>query len=117
MARVIDKDQDGTNLIGRNVRMLRKDQRMSQKKLSNKLELMGVYVCRGSISRIENQCRTVTDIELDAIARALDVDIKELFITVCAHMNPKTKKSTLRIDSETGIVTCTRCGQKFTELR
>ena len=51
---------------------------MNQQKLSNLLELMGVYVCRGSISRIEDHSRTVTDIELYAIAKALKVDIPDL---------------------------------------
>ena len=41
--------------------------------------LLGVYVCRGSISRIEECSRTVTDIELFAIAEALGVDLKELY--------------------------------------
>ena len=47
--------------------------------LSNQLELLGVYVYRGSISRIEDCSRTVTDIELFAIAKVLQVDMKELF--------------------------------------
>ena len=52
---------------------------MSQQELSAKLELLGVYVCRGSISRIEDRSRTVTDIELFAIAEVLGVDVKELY--------------------------------------
>ena len=51
---------------------------MSQQSLSNKLELLGVYVCRGSISRIEDKRRTVTDIELFAIAKVLGVTANEL---------------------------------------
>ena len=47
---------------------------MSQQKLSNQLELLGVYVCRGSVSRIEDKSRTVTDIEIYAIAKVLNVD-------------------------------------------
>ncbi len=77
MARIIDSDE--MNLIGHNVRKLRKQQKMSQQELSNKLELLGVYVCRGSVSRIEDQSRTVTDIELFAIAKILNVSIQELF--------------------------------------
>jgi hypothetical protein len=52
---------------------------MTQQKLSGKLELLGVYVCRGSISRIEDYSRTVTDIELFAISKVLKVSINELF--------------------------------------
>lgn len=53
--------------------------KISQQELSNKLELLGVYVCRGSVSRIEDCSRTVTDIELFAIAEVLGVDPKELY--------------------------------------
>lgn len=77
MARIIDGEK--MNMIGDNVKKYRKIRGMSQQKLSNMLELMGVYVCRGSVSRIEDYSRTVTDIELYAIASALKVDIKELF--------------------------------------
>ena len=77
MARIIDGEK--MNLIGGNVAKLRKKLKMSQQKLSNKLELYAVYVCRGSISRIEDRSRTVTDIELYAIAKVLNVRIEELF--------------------------------------
>ncbi len=61
------------------MKRLRKKAKMSQKQLSVKLELMSVYVCRGSISRVEDQSRTVTDIEIYAFAKALGVSIAELF--------------------------------------
>ncbi len=67
------------NMIGKNVRKLRKALKMSQQELSNKLELLGVYVCRGSVSRIEDYSRTVTDIELFAIAKILKVSTESLF--------------------------------------
>ena len=66
------------NLIGDNVKKYRKMRKMSQQTLSNKLELMGVYVCRGSVSRIEDKSRTVTDIELFAIAEVLNISITDL---------------------------------------
>ena len=77
MARIIDSEKK--NLIGNNLKKLRAKLKVSQQELSNKLELLGVYVCRGSISRIEDYSRTVTDIELFAIAEVLGVDIKELY--------------------------------------
>ena len=76
MARIIDGNNK--NLIGGNLKKLRTKLKISQQELSNKLELLGVYVCRGSISRIEDYSRTVTDIELFAIAKALGVDAQEL---------------------------------------
>ena len=83
MARIIDGDE--MNLIGDNVRKYRKLNKMSQQRLSDKLELLGVYVCRGSVSRIEDKTRTVTDIELFAIAKVLNVSVEQLF-------NNKTKE-------------------------
>ena len=74
----IAKDTAIVATIGANVAKRRKELRLSQQKLSAKLELYAVYVCRGSISRIEDFSRTVTDIELFAIAKALKTDICEL---------------------------------------
>ena len=76
MARIIDGEK--MNLIGSNLKAIRESKRMSQQALSNKLELLGVYVCRGSISRIEDYQRTVTDIELFAFCKVLNVDVSEL---------------------------------------
>ena len=80
MARIIDSEK--TNIIGDRVKYFRKSKKMSQRELSIKLELMGVYVCRGSISRIEDGSRTVTDIEIYALAKALSVSINDLFCDV-----------------------------------
>ena len=77
MARIIDSEKK--NLIGENLKQLRMELKVSQQELSNKLELLGVYICRGSISRIEDFSRTVTDIELFAIAQALGVDPRKLY--------------------------------------
>ena len=79
MARIIDGNK--MNLIGANVKRIRTEKKLSQQLLSDKLELMGVYVCRGSVSRIEDQSRTVTDIELFAIAKVLEVTVDELIGT------------------------------------
>ena len=77
MARIIDGSN--MNLVGGNVRKYRKRKKMSQLRLSEKLELLGVYICRGSISRVEDRSRTVTDIELYALAEVLGVSIADLF--------------------------------------
>lgn len=80
MARIIDGKNK--NLIGKNLKRLRLKAKMSQQDLSNKLELLGVYICRSSVSGIEDYSRTVTDIELFAIAQVLGVDPKELYSEV-----------------------------------
>ena len=77
MARIIDGN--AMNMVGDQVKKLRISKKMSQQTLSNKLEMMAIYICRGSISRIEDKLRTVTDIELYGLAKVLGVSIEELF--------------------------------------
>ena len=77
MARIIDGNE--MNLIGDKVRELRIKKGLSQQALSNRLELMAIYICRGSISRIEDKQRTVTDIELYGLSKVLEVPITDLF--------------------------------------
>ena len=77
MSRIIDGKE--MNMIGRNVRKYRKQKKMSQQLLSDKLETMAVYICRGSISRIEDLSRTVTDIELYGLSKVLNVSVEDLY--------------------------------------
>ena len=77
MARIIDGKAQ--NMVGDKVRKLRIEQKMSQQTLSDKLETHAIYICRGSISRIEDKRRTVTDMELYGLAQVLGVSIEELF--------------------------------------
>jgi Helix-turn-helix. len=77
MPRIIDSKKK--NLVGKKVKQLRKEQNLTQEELSAKLETLAIYICRGSISRIEDQSRTVTDIELYGLSEVLAVSIEELF--------------------------------------
>ena len=77
MARIIDGKAQ--NMVGDKVRKLRMEQKMSQQTLSDRLETHAIYICRGSISRIEDKQRTVTDMELYGLAHVLGVSIEELF--------------------------------------
>ena len=65
-------------MIGSNLRRLRMERRLSQQDVCNRLEMMAIYICRGSISRIEDKKRTVTDIELYGLAKVLGVEISAL---------------------------------------
>lgn len=76
MARIMDGKK--MNLIGTNLKRIRQEKKMSQQGLSDRLEMLAIYVCRGSVSRIEDHQRTVTDIELYGIAKVLGVSIEEL---------------------------------------
>ena len=77
MPRIIEGKE--MNLIGDRLRVLRKKHHLSQQQLSERLETQAVYICRGSISRIEDKSRTVTDIELMGLAKVLGVKIQDLF--------------------------------------
>ena len=77
MARIIDGSE--MNMVGDKVKQLRMDRNMSQQELCNRLEMLAIYICRGSISRIEEKKRTVTDIELYGLAKVLGVEIVDLF--------------------------------------
>lgn len=77
MPRIIDYEVQ--NIVGNNVKKFRLEKNMSQKELSEKLEMRAVYICRGSLSRIEKHERTVTDFDLKAIAEVLGVQVVDLF--------------------------------------
>ncbi|MDR0859210.1 MAG: helix-turn-helix domain-containing protein [Oscillospiraceae bacterium] len=77
MARIIDTEYK--NIVGENVRKIRTAKKLSQQALSDKLETLAIYICRGSISRIEDRTRTVTDIEVFGLTQILNVPLEELF--------------------------------------
>ena len=79
MARIIDGHDK--NMIGERVRELRLKRGLSQQKLSDRLEVLAIYICRGSISRIEEKQRTVTDIELYGFSQVLGVPIESFYET------------------------------------
>ena len=80
MARIIEYETK--NLIGPIVRKTRLEKHMSQQELSARLETMAIYICRGSISRIEDQSRTVTDIEQKKKKKILNIPLEKFFIEI-----------------------------------
>ena len=77
LARIIDSENK--NLVGDAVRRIRKEKHMSQQDVSDRLEELAIYICRGSLSRLEDKQRTVTDIELQGLAKVLGVSINSFF--------------------------------------
>lgn len=77
MKKIIDTKT--LNIIGKKVKEARIAANLSQAELSAKLELLPVYICRGSISRIENGERMVNDIEIDGLSKVLKVSLDYLF--------------------------------------
>lgn len=67
------------NITGEKIKYYRKMRKLSQQQLSDKLETLAVYICRGSISRIEDGSRTITDIELYGLSEILQVPIEKFF--------------------------------------
>ena len=80
MARIIEYETK--NLSGPIVRKTRLEKHMSQQELSARLETMAIYICRGSISRIEDQSHTVTDIELYGLSKILNIPLEKFFIEI-----------------------------------
>lgn len=66
------------NISGPRVRTARLKNNLTQQELSAKLETLAVYIDRASISKIEQQKRIVTDIELVALSKILRVSINWL---------------------------------------
>ena len=73
MKKIIDGRK--LNIIGEKVKEARIKANLSQAELSAKLELLPVYICRGSISRIENGDRMINDIEIDGLSKVLSVSL------------------------------------------
>lgn len=67
------------NIIGKNVEQARLCCGYTQKQLSEKLEIYGLYICRDSVSRIESGMRQVTDFEALMIVHVLNIDMNQLF--------------------------------------
>lgn len=75
----INKTKEGlNNLCGRNISVLRKEMKISQRALADKLQLSGLDVDKNAIQRIECGKRFVTDIELVSIAKVFNVTVDEL---------------------------------------
>lgn len=77
----INKSYDGlNNICGKNIARIRKEIRISQRELSDRLQLDGLDMDKNAIQRIECGKRFVTDIELVVLSDVLNVKIEELLI-------------------------------------
>lgn len=75
----INKTVDGfNNLCGKNVSIYRKKLNISQRQLADNLQLIGLDVDKNAIQRIECGKRFVTDIEIVAIAKVLNITYEDL---------------------------------------
>ncbi len=72
--------EGGNNICGRRVRELRLAMpgRVSQRMLSERLQIEGLDLDKNAVQRIESGERFVTDIELKVLSRVLGVSADEL---------------------------------------
>lgn len=68
------------NLVGAQISKIRMGQHMKQKEVLAKLRVHGIDMAASSLSKIEGQTRSVTDIEVVAFSDILNVPISNLFV-------------------------------------
>ena len=74
-----NKNGELNNISGKNIASIRKSKRpVSQRALADQLQLIGLDLDKNAIQRIECGKRFVTDIELSAFSKILDVSFETL---------------------------------------
>ncbi len=68
-----------SNIVGKNIERLRKEQGIKQKDFISKMQILGCDINPTSYSKLEGQIRVATDKELYTIAKILNVSIDRLF--------------------------------------
>ena len=67
------------NITGKNIQSIRKNKNLTQEALAIRLQIHGLGHTRSTIAKIENGLRRVTDIELQVMAKALEVSVDVFF--------------------------------------
>jgi transcriptional regulator with XRE-family HTH domain len=76
----INKSKNGmNNICGKNIAKFRKELRISQRALADKLQLIGLDVDKNAIQRMESGQRFITDIEICFLCRVLNKSFDDLF--------------------------------------
>ncbi len=76
----INKASDGkNNICGKNIAFFRKEIKISQRELAERLQVAGLDVDKNAVQRMESGQRFITDIELVYISKALKKSYDELF--------------------------------------
>lgn len=75
----INKTKEGkNNLCGERIAEFRKEMKLSQKKLSDRLQLAGLDVDKNAVQRMESGQRFITDIELVYLSTVLGKSVADL---------------------------------------
>ena len=76
----INKTSDGkNNICGSNIAKFRKELKISQRELADRLQLIGLDIDKNAIQRIESGQRFITDIEIVFFCKVFDKTFQELF--------------------------------------
>ena len=73
------RTEDGhNNISGLRVKELRKALQISQRELSDRLQVVGLDIDKNAVQRIESGQRFVTDIEIISLAKVFSVTVEDL---------------------------------------
>lgn len=74
-----NRTPDGrNNIVGVKIAQIRKNLRISQHELADRLQINGLDIDKNAVQRMESGQRFITDIEIVALAKVLGVTIEEL---------------------------------------
>lgn len=74
-----NRTPDGrNNIVGVKIAQIRKNLRISQRELADRLQINGLDIGKNAVQRMESGQRFITDIEVVALAKVLSVTIEEL---------------------------------------
>ena len=68
------------NIVGCKVVSIRKERGIKQKDFLAQLQVLGMDISATSLSRLEGQYRLVQDFEVVILAKALNIDVRDLLI-------------------------------------
>ncbi|MBQ3069582.1 MAG: helix-turn-helix transcriptional regulator [Clostridia bacterium] len=78
----INKTDEGlNNVCGKVISHVRHEMRISQRELADRMQLVGIDLDKNAIQRIECGKRFVTDIEIIAFAKVLNISLEELLLS------------------------------------
>ena len=67
------------NVVGPKIRQLRQEKDWTQESLAARCNILDWDISRGTLAKIESQLRRVTDQEVVVFAKALRVDIEQIY--------------------------------------
>ena len=67
------------NIIGKNIKSIRKNNKITQEDLCARMQILGYQISRSDISKLENGKKMITDFEIVGFMKALKVTILDLF--------------------------------------